>query len=150
MSKLIFYFFVVSSLFLAACQTYSDADKDAFDTEIGAFLRKKGIKMKKSSSGMYYKIEQEGEGKNVQYTDSVAMLYKGELMNGKVIDLAKEPRTFAVKELIAGWKEALLLSKKGTKMYIILPPQLAYGDNKLDDIPQHSILQFHLEVVDIK
>jgi FKBP-type peptidyl-prolyl cis-trans isomerase FkpA len=54
------------------------------------------------------------------------------------------------KDLIGGWKETLVQAKKGSEIQMILPPQLAYGDNKLSQIPENSILFFELKIWEIK
>jgi FKBP-type peptidyl-prolyl cis-trans isomerase len=33
---------------------------------------------------------------------------------------------------------------------MIIPPQLGYGQNKLDDIPVNSILVFKMKIEDVK
>ena len=86
----------------------------------------------------------------IQCRDSVSISYKGKLLNGRIFDYTKEPLTFAVKGLIGGWKEALLSCKKGSEVLMIIPPQLGYGNHKLDDIPQNSILFFEMKVWNVK
>ena len=71
-------------------------------------------------------------------------------MNGNRFDYQKTPITFAVGDLIAGWKEVLLLCRKGSEVKMILPPSIAYGDNSLDDIPKNSILKFEMKIWDVK
>jgi FKBP-type peptidyl-prolyl cis-trans isomerase FkpA len=137
-------------LLLFGCQTYSEDELDEFDIQIKSYIKKNDLKMARSSSGLYYRFDEEGEGKKVKYQDSIAVVYKGKLLSGQIFDEQEEPITFAVKDMIGGWKEALLMMKKGTSLSIIVPPQLGYGNHDLDDIPPHSILWFNLTVVDIK
>jgi len=138
---------VISS---TSCKTYSDDDKKSFDQQIEEYLTKHKIKCERSESGLYYKIIKEGKGKKIQYTDNVSFTYKGKLITGFVFDHQKKPITFAVKELIAGWKEILLKVKPGSEVFLIVPPSLGYGKNDLDDIPPNSILVFNMEVRDVQ
>ena len=148
MKKLIVLF---SLMFVfAACETYSEQDKIGFDKEIKAYLKKEHLDLVKTSSGLYSKKIKKGEGNYVQYTDSVSITYYGKLLNGKTFDYQVKPQTFAIRDLIAGWKEVLLSSKKGDEITMIIPPQLGYGSNKLDDIPVNSILYFEMKIVDVK
>lgn len=137
-------------LLLTSCSTYSDQEIQDFDSKISSHIKRNKLKFIKSSSGLYYHLKKNGEGKFIRYTDSVSITYSGFLLNGKRFDNQKNPITFAVRDLIAGWKEVLLMCKKGSEVKMILPPTIAYGDNSLDDIPQNSILKFEMKVWDVK
>ncbi|HIP31383.1 MAG TPA: hypothetical protein EYG86_01335 [Crocinitomicaceae bacterium] len=142
---------LLSLLIFTSCATYSDEELQSFDQQIQDYLSKKGISdYQKSESGLYYKIMEQGEGKKVQYKDVISFKYRGELLNGLVFDEKKQPIDFELKELIACWKEVILELNEGGKAFLVSPPQLGYGDHKLDDIPQSSILVFNLEVVEVK
>ena len=137
-------------LLLTSCSTYSDQEIQDFDSKISTHIKRNKLKFIKSSSGLYYHLKKNGEGKFILYTDSVTITYSGFLLNGKRIDFQKAPVKFAVRDLIAGWKEVLLMCKKGSEVQMILPPTIAYGDNSLDDIPQNSILKFNMKVWEVK
>ena len=137
-------------LLLTSCSTYSDQEIKDFDSKISSHIKRNKLKFIKSSSGLYYHLKKNGEGKFILYTDSVTITYSGFLLNGKRIDFQKAPVKFAVRDLIAGWKEVLLMCKKGSEVQMILPPSIAYGDHKLDNIPQNSILKFDMKVWEVK
>jgi len=142
---------LISILFaLGSCQTYSNNQLKEFDKEIQGYIKKNKLDLDASPSGLYFKIKKKGEGRMIQYTDSVSITYKGKLLNGRIFDYTKNPITFAVRELIGGWKEALLSCRKGSEVLMIIPPQLGYGNHKLDDIPQNSILFFEMKVWKVK
>lgn len=138
-------------LIVSGCKTYSEEDKKDFDKEIKSFIQKRGMIFKKSESGLYYRILNEGEGDFVKFTDEVSFTYKGTFLNGKVFDqqFERKPVTFEVKDLIEGWKEGIMYLKKGGKAVLIVPPHLGYGDYELNAIPPNSILYFEIEVVDV-
>lgn len=144
------FLFLGLTLVFASCQTYSEQQLDSFDQEIQKYIKKKKIDIDASPSGLYFKVTKEGEGKLIQYTDSISISYTGKLLNGRIFDYTKTPRTFAVRELLIGWKEALLSCKKNSEVIMIIPPQLGYGDHQLDDIPENSILYFEMKVNDVK
>lgn len=145
-----FSLFLLLILCCTSCATYSEDEKDVFDQKIETYIKKKGLKLERTSSGLYYKIEYEGEGRKIQFKDRVTFKYKGSLLNGKVVDEQSEPIEFQVEELIAAWQETMLMLRPGGKAYIIAPPQLGYGQHDLEDIPQNSILIFEMEVVEVK
>lgn len=151
LKKSIFPVFLLSLFVFTACKTYTEEDKQSFDQEINTFASKKGKTFKKSESGLYYCILEEGEGEFIKFTDEVSFTYKGSLLNGRVFDqkFERKPVTFEVKDLIEGWKEGMMYLKKGGKALLIVPPHLGYGDYELDAIPPHSILYFEMEIIDV-
>lgn len=148
----VFLSFLILFLAFSSCQTYSDSDLSTFDEKIQKFIKKSKIKYQKSESGLYYFIENEGEGDFVKLTDEVSFTYEGKLLDGTVFDgeNKRKPIKFQVSKLIQAWQETMLYLKKGGKAKIISPPQLGYGDYDLEDIPKNSILVFELEVVDVE
>lgn len=142
--------FLVCALTLFACKTYSEEDKKNFDAQIKNYLKEKNISCERSESGLYYQIIEPGEGENIQYLDSVTFTYKGTFLDGNNFYSPKEPVTYAVKDLIGAWKEIMLELKPGAKAFLVAPPHLGYGDRKLDDIPENSILVFEMEIHAVK
>jgi hypothetical protein len=62
--KLTFVFLL--SLFLFACQTYSDEQIDSFDKKIRTYTKRNKLKTKVTDSGLHYLFFTKGEGKNTQ------------------------------------------------------------------------------------
>ena len=137
-------------LILGACSTYSDEDLKGFDKTIRKWIRQQNIQYKRTDSGLYYYFENKGQGQKIKYTDSVTVQFKGTLLDSTIFEIEKAPVTFAVNEVIIAWKEVLLMSERNAKIKIIVPPQLGYGNHKLDKIPQNSILFYEIEIIDIK
>lgn len=134
---------------IVSCKTYSDDELNKFDTTIQEYINTNNIDCERSSSGLYYKITKEGEGRKIQYTDVISFTYSGKLLNGKQFDKQTKPVEYKVEQLIGAWKEIMLELKKGGEAYLIAPPQLGYGTNDLDDIPENSILIFEIQVIDV-
>lgn len=140
-------------LMTGACKTYSEEDKSGFDAKIERFIEKKDWNMNKSESGLYMEVLQEGNGDEPVISGSiVSIAYKGTLLNGKVFDrrTAEKPLESELRGLIMGFREGLLGQKKGAKIRLVVPPQLGYGDLALDKIPSNSVLQFDIELLDVK
>lgn len=146
----IFLIFALISFTLLSCKTYSEDDKKQFDTQIEEYLKKEKITCKRSSSGLYFKILEEGQGEQIRYSDIVSFTYRGTLLNGKVFDEQEEPVEFEVRQLIGAWKEIMLELKPGGKAFLVAPPHLGYGEHELAHIPPHSILVFELEVKKVR
>ena len=112
-------------------------------------MKDKKLTFSKTEEGVYYNIKQIGTGRKIIYSDSVLISYKGVLLDGTLVDEQQKPIWFAVKDLIAGWKHTLTLINKNSVIELIIPPQLGYGDHKLQKIPKNSILFYEVKVVDI-
>lgn len=145
--RLLFLLFIVA---LGSCSTYSEEDLNEFDKKIQNWIEKQDIQFNKTESGLYYSFESIGEGRKIKYTDSIKVMFKGSLLDGTIFEIEEKPLTLAVREVIIGWRETLLMSKNKAKIQIIVPPQLGYGNHKLDKIPQNTILFYEIEIVDIK
>jgi FKBP-type peptidyl-prolyl cis-trans isomerase len=146
----IFLSFLVFTFVVSACKTYSEDDKNGFDKTIKVYIKQNDLSLQKTSSGLYKKLISKGEGRILKYADSVSISYKGKLLSGKLFDNQTLPKTFAIRDLIAGWKEVLVGARKGDEWMMIIPPQLGYGQNKLDDIPVNSILVFKMKIENVK
>jgi FKBP-type peptidyl-prolyl cis-trans isomerase len=108
----------------------------------------------KLPDGLQYKVIQEGSGPTPGTNDTVSVKYTGKLINGEVFDSTDrrggEPVKFRVTGVIRGWTEALLKMKKGAVWDLVVPSDLAYGDNGRPGIPPASTLLFHVELVDFE
>lgn len=105
-----------------------------------------------TASGLQYKVNATGKGKQPKATDTVSVNYKGTLISGKVFDESHgQPVSFQVNEVIPGWTEALQLMHEGDKWTLYIPAKLAYGANSPSpDIAPNSVLVFDVELVSVK
>ena len=132
-------------------------EKDAADNEAKGkafrdkFAKEKGVKTAKS--GLLYKVEKAGTGDAPKDSDTVVVNYKGTLTDGKEFDNSYtrgEPLSFRLDGVIPGWTEGLKNIKKGGKIKLVIPPELAYGKNGVPGIPANSTLLFDVELLAIK
>ncbi|SUW61963.1 FKBP-type peptidyl-prolyl cis-trans isomerase fkpA precursor [Buttiauxella agrestis] len=115
------------------------------------FAKEKGVKT--SSTGLMYKIDKAGTGEAPTDSDTVVVNYKGTLIDGKEFDNSYtrgEPLSFRLDGVIPGWTEGLKNLKKGGKIKLVIPPELAYGKTGVPGIPANSTLVFDVELLDIK
>jgi FKBP-type peptidyl-prolyl cis-trans isomerase FklB len=104
-------------------------------------------------SGLQYKVITEGKGKSPKASDTVTVNYSGTLINGTEFDSSYkrgQPATFPVSGVIKGWTEALQLMKEGSKWHLVIPADLAYGEQGRPGIPPNSVLIFDVELLSIK
>ncbi|MEJ1857892.1 FKBP-type peptidyl-prolyl cis-trans isomerase, partial [Escherichia coli] len=87
----------------------------------------------------------EGTGDAPKDSDTVVVNYKGTLIDGKEFDNSYtrgEPLSFRLDGVIPGWTEGLKNIKKGGKIKLVIPPDLAYGKTGVPGIPANSTLVF--------
>ena len=110
----------------------------------------------KTSSGLFYKITEKGNGKKAKKGDQVAVHYTGMLLDGKVFDSSLyrgQPLNFTVGvgQVIEGWDEGILLLSEGDKARLVIPSDLAYGPQGAGGvIPPNAALIFDVELVRIR
>lgn len=104
-------------------------------------------------SGLQYEVLRAGNGPIPADTNRVRVHYHGTLINGTVFDSSverKEPATFGVTDVIAGWTEALKLMPVGSKWRLYVPYNLAYGSQDRGTIKPFSNLIFDVELLGIE
>ncbi|SFE86802.1 FKBP-type peptidyl-prolyl cis-trans isomerase [Chitinophaga sp. CF118] len=120
---------------------------------IGVFLAANNLEAVKDSSGIFYKIENPGNGvDSVRYEGTtVTVLYRGNIMgNTAAFDsTGTTPRPFVYGQLIRGFRFAVRHITKGGKITVYLPSFYGYGMVDQNGIPANSILVFHVEMTDI-
>lgn len=136
---------------LAACGPTPGADQPA---AIPAEQGRAGESIT-TSSGLQYVTIEEGDGPSPQPGEVVAVHYRGTLEDGTEFDNSYdrgEPITFPLGQgvVIPGWEEGIALMKVGEKAKLIIPPELAYGDQGAGEvIPPNAVLIFEVELVSI-
>lgn len=131
------------------------------------YLSSKSIKAMATTSGLNYMVTEQGAGPRPSPGDNVELNYTVRFLSGKVIETsvaetAKKagifnklypygPHSFPVEmsSTFSGFKEALLLFPKGTKVTLIIPSKLAYGPNTYKNIQPYTSLLCELEIIDI-
>lgn len=107
-----------------------------------------------TDSGLQYEVLKEGEGEKHDGTEGAKFLvnYKGTLIDGTEFDASPEGSPVAMTlNVVPGFREALTSMTVGSKWKIFLTPDLAYGENRRNDlIGPNSALIFEVELTEIQ
>lgn len=103
-------------------------------------------------SGLQYQIVEEGDGEKPFADCNVIVHQRCALLNGKVIEDTyknNEPDEVPMSELIEGYRQGLLLMRKGSRYKLFIPPELAWGKKGTGNkIPPYALLIFDVRLVD--
>ncbi|MGE9551302.1 FKBP-type peptidyl-prolyl cis-trans isomerase N-terminal domain-containing protein [Erwinia amylovora] len=130
----------------------SDSSHSGSENEGRAFLASfsKEPGVKRSEMGYYYKTIEKGSGK-IKGTDTVAVVMRESLWNGKVINDMNEKGTVLVLPLAKYpplFRSVItMMHNHGIEQFAV-PPELAYGSQGRPPlIPQNSVMLYELKVV---
>ncbi len=108
-----------------------------------------------SESGLGIIDIETGTGETPETGKLVAVHYTGWLSDGTKFDSSLDRGTpfefvLGLSQVIAGWDEGLATMKVGGKRRLIIPSELAYGEQGRPSIPPNSELTFDIELLQIK
>ncbi|GAA2347717.1 FKBP-type peptidyl-prolyl cis-trans isomerase [Streptomyces cuspidosporus] len=93
----------------------------------------------------------EGDGPKVKATDSVLVQYKGVLWDGgKEFDSTYKKgqlAQFSLQQVVKGWSQGLTGKKAGSRVLVVIPPDLGYGKQAQQGIPANSTLVFSVDIL---
>ena len=81
-------------------------------------------------SGLRYRVISHADGPRPRASDRVVVHYRSRREDGTVIDSSHdrgEPDVVALRDLIPGFREALLLMPVGSHFQVVVPGRLGYG-----------------------
>jgi len=135
--------------------------------KISKYIADNNLKATKTATGLQYEITKQGSGPKIAKGDTAVVNYTGKLVNGKVFDtsikeVAQKNKTYDAMRpyqpiriavgagaVIPGWDEGLQLLNKGSKVTMLIPSSLAYGEQGLGPVPPYAPIVFDVELVDI-
>lgn len=130
----------------------ADTAKAKGDKFLAENKKRKGVKV--TDSGLQYEVLKEGKGEKPTATDTVTVHYHGSLIDGTVFDSSVkrgQPATFPLNGVIKGWTEIVQMMPVGSKWKVVIPPELAYGENGAGgSIGPNETLIFEIELISIK
>lgn len=115
---------------------------------------KKAADVEELENGIQYKVLNAGDGAKPSVEDTVVVHYRGTLTNGDQFDSSYdrgEPAEFKLNKVIQGWQEVLPLMQEGAKWQVVIPPELAYGEQGAGaSIGPNETLVFDIELIEVK
>jgi peptidylprolyl isomerase len=109
-----------------------------------------------TDSGLKYYDFEEGSGASPETGQTVEVHYTGWLEDGTMFDsslMRGQPFNFqiGVGQVIPGWDEGVASMKVGGKRQLVIPAELAYGEQGAGGvIPPGATLVFEVELLDVK
>jgi peptidylprolyl isomerase len=110
-----------------------------------------------TESGLQFEVLEPGGGPAPEPGDVVSIHYSATLEDGTEIDSSYErgdPASFVLGKgiVIPGWDEGVALMHEGEKAKLVIPPELAFGEQGGAGglIPPNSTLIFEVELVSIQ
>ncbi len=142
-------FILLAGSIVMGCNTYSEEEKTNFVSKAETYAKKHHWNYEVLDGGLVVEVLEKGTGtEKVQSGSEVELSYKGTLTNGNKFDQTEpgKPLQSNLKGLIGGFQLGLLNQVAGTKLRMVIPPHLGYGDDALDNIPANSTLVFDITI----
>ncbi len=153
--------FTLSMAVVPACSSDSPTVVELQDPVTLTYAPALGVDlstMTRTSSGLYMKDLVVGVGDAAASNDLLVVDYDGWTHDGLLFDTSRQPGRNALLfvpaegRLIAGWIEGVVGMQVGGTRQLVIPPQLAYGDQRpspTSPVPPGSVLIFELVLVDL-
>lgn len=111
----------------------------------------------KSDSGLQYRVLKPGVGEPFGEAGlsgkEIYVNYQGTLPDGTAFSTSDKtaPTQIQLDDLISGFRESLVMMKKGEHRMVYIPPEFAYGDQRRSNqIGPNQLLIFEIELVDVR
>lgn len=108
------------------------------------YIEQNNITAFELEGGMYIQIDEPGDAQRATADQVVLVDYRGILANTGETVLEGEDFTAVYSNLLLGWQTGLQEIGVGGKCTMILPPDLAFGEQIIEGIPQKSTLVFEV------
>jgi FKBP-type peptidyl-prolyl cis-trans isomerase len=116
------------------------------ELEFAASLNVDLTQMEMLPSGVYIEDLELGTGSEVLGDSEVLVSYAGYLADGALFDSGQFGFLMGARQVIAGFEQGVLgMLVEGTRK-VVIPPELAYGDQDRSAIPAGSVLVFDITV----
>lgn len=153
-------------------ENYREAMEQRKATEpqvIASYVAQNFPNAKPNSEGLYIIVNKRGTGARVAMGKDIQVDYTGRLLDGRIFDTSREadakeadiynsqrpyePLAYKVGTvgLIKGWEDGIKGLAEGSKVTLIIPSALGYGERGAGDmIEPYSPLRFDIEIVSVK
>lgn len=115
------------------------------------YAQQEGVK--KTDSGILYKVLSSGNAKGAHPTDAsnIEVSYEGRHIDGKVFDASENSGAFNVAQVISGWREVVKLMHVGDEWEVVIPADKAYGEQGTGEgtIAPNETLVFKIKLLNV-
>ncbi len=141
---------ILLSIALATPALAGDISPQANRELLAANAKKPGVVI--LPSGLQYRVIKTGSGATPAPDDIVTVAYKGTRVDGYIFDQTKpgETHDLPVNKVIPGWIEVLSLMKEGDEWEVVVPPKLAYGEERSGNDLWGQALTFNIQLMAVK
>lgn len=147
-------FLAIIAVFFISCSNDSEKLIDYSaqnEAEIQAYIAENNLDAQRTSSGLYYVVNEEGTGKRPTATSVVTVSYKGYYTDKTVFDPGSTTGvSFNLQQVIQGWIEGIPFFKEGGSGILLIPAHLAYGSKNYQKIPGGSVLIFEIKLLAVE
>lgn len=141
------------TLFIS-CNSNDDPKKTDYtvenEKEITDYIAKNKLTAQRTDSGLYYVINEPGDGAQPTASSNVTVAYKGYYSNGNIFDQSNAAGiSFGLNQVIQGWTEGIPHFKTGGSGILLVPSHLGYGPFDYRGIPGGSVLIFDVKLISV-
>ena len=128
----------------------AEDQKDIDQGIIQKYIADNKLDANPTDQGLYYVINNKGNGRKPNQGESVSVDYTLKLIDGTFIGSGNYKFTLGRRgQAIKGWDLGIGLITKGTKAKLLIPSDLAYGAERNGKIPPNAVLIYEVELVEI-
>ena len=140
-------YLILSLLIFTSCGKDNDFEPQT-EADIIAYIAANDLNATRTSSGLYYVIDNSGSGTRPTSSSNVTVAYKGYFLDGNTFDQSGDAGiSFGLNQVIAGWTEGIQLFKEGGEGILLIPSNLGYGSNGQGSIPGGAVLVFDIKLI---
>jgi FKBP-type peptidyl-prolyl cis-trans isomerase FkpA len=145
---------LLSLTLFISCNSNDDPKKTDYtvenEKEIVDYIAKNKLTAQRTDSGLYYVINEPGDGAQPTTSSNVTVAYKGYYSNGSIFDQSKAAGiSFGLNQVIKGWTEGIPYFKVGGSGILLVPSHLGYGPFDYSGIPGGSVLIFDVKLISV-
>ena len=151
MKSLFIAFFVV--LFVSCSSDDGDSFPKDFsainEQEIIDYIAANNLAATRTDTGLYYFIDELGEGAPITATSDISIRFKGFYLDGSLYgETTNIDLPINLQSTIPGLREGLQHFREGGSGTLLVPSSLAFGSNDYNGTPGGSVIIFEIQVVD--
>ena len=136
-------------MLLTSCKKPIDYDQIDEDL-IQQYITDNSLDAQPTGSGLYYVVDNPGNGSSPNINSTVTVAYVGKLTDGTIFDQSSSMgTTFPLINVIQGWQEGIPLFREGGSGILLIPSSLGYGSQAVGGIPANSVLIFEISLIHV-